>query len=60
MIWHDNKVAPVEKILLSFFLKERVLFCSSILLLMTVKDQQTKKLSDFTWQQETLQLFHVA
>lgn len=43
MTWYGMiiKWLHLKKILLSFFL--RVLFCSSILLLMTVKDQQTKK-----------------
>lgn len=45
MTWYGMiiKWLQLKKILLSFFLKERLLFCCSTPLLMTVKDQQTKK-----------------
>jgi len=56
-----NKVAPVEKKSFERLPERKIavlLICST--LSKTVKDQQTKKLSDFTWQPETLQLFCVA
>lgn len=42
MMLNYNKVAPVEKSLLSFFLKERLLFCWSVSLLKTRRSTNKK------------------